>query len=316
MSHKAVFLDRDDTLIEDPGYINHPEQVRLTDGAAAALAELKDMGYKLIVTTNQSGVARGIVSEKVLEEIHDRLKYLLAEQGAYLDGIYYCPYHPEGVIEKYRRESEMRKPNPGMLLEAATQMDIDLRQSWAIGNSSRDIEAGLRAGCRTIQLAYTGGHSVPQQTGVKPDYKAVNMKEAVNIIKKYHRSALPPTEAGQNTIQREGGDIENQGRQLPQQTDEDKPPAPSNGSVAGGAEKFFNILEQLKNMQRAEVFGEFSITRFMAGIVQFVVLLCLLIGIWFLMGPGGREGTILIIIGFATVLQVMALTFYMMQGRK
>jgi len=150
MSNKAVFLDRDNTLIEDPGYINHPDQVKLLEGVAEALIELKAMGYKLIVVSNQSAVARGIVTEKVLAQIHDRLKQLLAERGAYLDRIYYCPYHPDGVVPKYRKESDWRKPNPGMLLTAADQMDIDLNQSWMIGNSSRDIEAGLRAGCKTI----------------------------------------------------------------------------------------------------------------------------------------------------------------------
>jgi D-glycero-D-manno-heptose 1,7-bisphosphate phosphatase len=116
MSNKAIFLDRDGTLIEDPGYLNHPEQVTLLEGVAEALIELRAMGYMIIVTTNQSAVARGIVSEKVLGEIHNRLRQLLTERGAYLDQIYYCPYHPDGVIPKYRKESDWRKPNPGMLL--------------------------------------------------------------------------------------------------------------------------------------------------------------------------------------------------------
>jgi histidinol-phosphate phosphatase family protein len=98
MSNKAIFLDRDGTLIEDPGYLNHPEQVTLLEGVAEALIELRAMGYMIIVTTNQSAVARGIVSEKVLGEIHNRLRQLLTERGAYLDQIYYCPYHPDGVI--------------------------------------------------------------------------------------------------------------------------------------------------------------------------------------------------------------------------
>ena len=106
MSDKAIFLDRDDTLIEDPGYINHPDQVRLMDGVEKSLIELRAMGYKLIVVSNQSGVARGIVSEKVLGEIHNRLKQLLAEKGAPLDRIYYCPFHPDGVVAKYRKESD------------------------------------------------------------------------------------------------------------------------------------------------------------------------------------------------------------------
>ena len=150
MSNKAIFLDRDDTLIEDPGYLNHPEQVKLLEGVAEALIELRAMGYMLIVVSNQSAVARGVVSEKILGEIHNRLRQLLTERGAYLDQIYYCPYHPDGVIPKYRKESDWRKPNPGMLLAAADEMDIDLSQSGSIGDSSRDVEAWLRAGCKTI----------------------------------------------------------------------------------------------------------------------------------------------------------------------
>ncbi|KPK36543.1 MAG: hypothetical protein AMJ65_16050, partial [Phycisphaerae bacterium SG8_4] len=149
MSDKAVFLDRDDTLIEDPGYIDNPDQVKLLDGAAEALIELKNLGYKLVVVTNQSAVARGIITEKVLAEIHERMRQLLAEKNAYLDEIYYCPYHPEGVVPKYRKESNYRKPNPGMLLEAADDMNIDLGDSWCIGNSSSDVEAGSHAGCKT-----------------------------------------------------------------------------------------------------------------------------------------------------------------------
>ncbi len=118
MPYKAIFLDRDDTLIEDPGYISSPDQVKLLEGVPQALSELKSLGYKLIVVTNQSAVARGIITEKVLETIHNRLCSLLAEHGVYLDAIYYCPYHPDGVIPKYRKESNDRKPNPGMLLTA------------------------------------------------------------------------------------------------------------------------------------------------------------------------------------------------------
>ena len=191
MSDKAIFLDRDGTLIEDPGYLSHPEQVNLLDGAAEALVELRAMGYKLIIVSNQSAVARGILTEQDLDEIHDRLRQLLTEKGAYLDQIYYCPYHPDGVVPKYRKESDWRKPNPGMLLAAADQMNIDLSQSWSIGDSSRDVEAGLRAGCKTILISrYSRNKSAyGELDDPKPDYKSVNMKEAVNIIKQYHRSS-------------------------------------------------------------------------------------------------------------------------------
>ena len=156
MSHKAVFLDRDDTLISDPGYISDPAQVQLLPHVGHSLAMLKKMGYLLVVVTNQSGVARGIVTEQTLEQIHHHLKKLLADEGVYLDAIYYCPYHPEGTVAKYTRESDLRKPQPGMLLKAAEELDIDLSQSWMIGDSYQDIAAGSRAGCRTILLDTPG----------------------------------------------------------------------------------------------------------------------------------------------------------------
>lgn len=187
MAHKAIFLDRDDTLIEDPGYINDPEAVKLLPGVTETLAGLRKMGYKLVVVTNQSAVARGIVSEDVLDEIHERLEVLLSRQGVYLDGIFYCPYHPEGVIPKYRRESEFRKPNPGMLLEAAQDMNIDLEQSWMIGNSYSDVAAGHSAGCRTILVSSSANPARKEKGDPDPDKIAVNIKEAVNIVKMFQR---------------------------------------------------------------------------------------------------------------------------------
>jgi len=318
MSNKAIFLDRDDTLIEDLGYINHPDQVKLLDGVDKSLIELKAMGYKLIVVSNQSGVARGIVSEEALGEIHDRLKQLLAEKGAPLDRIYYCPYHPDGVIEKYRKESDRRKPNPGMLLAAADEMDIDLTQSWMIGNSSRDVEAGLQAGCKTI-LTNDASHYKQHKPGEpNPDYRAVNIKEAVNIIKKHHRSA------GENPVQNQPlpqpltkpllqtAEEPHQ----PQSAEPETIPAEQNISANRTEQLLDCILEQLKGIRRNDMFGEFSIMRLMAGIVQIIVLLCLLISIWFLMSPTMQDNAVLITLGFAMVLQVMALTFYIMQGRR
>ena len=106
MSNKAIFLDRDNTIIEDPGYINNPDQVKLLEGVTEPLSELKAMGYKLVVVSNQSAVARGIVTEEALGQIHKRLEQLLAEKGVSLDRIYYCPYHINGVIPKYRKDSD------------------------------------------------------------------------------------------------------------------------------------------------------------------------------------------------------------------
>jgi D,D-heptose 1,7-bisphosphate phosphatase len=346
MSDKAIFLDRDDTLIEDPGYINHPDQVRLLDGVAEALIELKALEYKLIIVTNQSAVARGIVTEKVLGEIHNRLKQLLAEKGVFLDRIYYCPYHPEGSVTKFRKESDCRKPHPGMLLTAADEMNIDLSRSWCIGNSSRDIEAGLRAGCGTILIDPPSHQKQLSPDQARPNYRAVNIKEAVNIIKKHHRrpdaaeittgptstgQAEPVSQAAEQVVQ-ETEPVRQATEQVPQeaepvsQTEHEQSQSepvelqtpPQEQEIAGDrTEQLLNsILKELKRMQRDDMFGEFSIMRLMAGIIQIAVLCCLLIAIWFLMSPNKQDSSVIIALGFAMVLQLMSLTFYIMQGRK
>ncbi|MFC1793063.1 D-glycero-alpha-D-manno-heptose-1,7-bisphosphate 7-phosphatase [Planctomycetota bacterium] len=359
MSEKAIFLDRDDTLIDDPGYINDPDQVKLLDGVSEALIQLKALGYKLIVVTNQSAVAHGIVTEKVLGEIHERLKQLLADKNAFLDRIYYCPYHPEGVVPKYSKESNSRKPSPGMLLKAADEMDIDLGQSWCVGNSSRDVEAGLRAGCKTILIDLPPSHqkqsaSSMSLAGVNPDYKAVNIKEAVNIVKKHLRSSaekqnealeistsqnepasqdaeqvsevaespeqievqqIAPEPQEPETLQKEPSQ---QPPEPPIQTLEPQiPPSAESQIPADKTEELLSgILGQLKSMQRAQMFGEFSIMRLMAGILQIVVLFCLLVTVWFLMSPDRQDNLVFIALGFAIVFQLMTLTFYIMQGKK
>jgi D,D-heptose 1,7-bisphosphate phosphatase len=333
MTNKAIFLDRDDTLIEDPGYISDPDQVRLLDGVPEALIELKDLGYKLIVVSNQSAVARGIVTEKVLADIHERLRQLLADQNAYLDDIYYCPYHPEGVVPKYRKESNYRKPNPGMLLEAADDMNIDVGESWCIGNNSSDVEAGQRAGCKTVLLDSPSRQKesgAPMSAaGATPDYRAVNIKEAVNIIKKHLRSSAgsageekeietdqtePVDRAGEQAL--ETVVAEPQAEQQEPEPVLDEEPSKQATSAATTDELLGGILAQLKSMQRAEMFNEFSVMRLLAGVVQVIVLFCLLMTVWFLMSPSRDDNMVFMALGFAIVLQLMALTFYTMHGRK
>ena len=318
MPDKAIFLDRDDTLIEDPGYINHPDQVKLLDGAAEALIELKALGYKLIIVSTQSAVAQGIVTEKVLGEIHNQLKQLLAEKGAFLDRIYYCPYHPDGAVTKYRTESNLRKPNPGMLLAAADEMGIDLSQSWLIGNSNRDIDAGLRAGCKTVLIDHPSHYKQPELSKSNPDYKAVNMKEVVNIVKKFHRSSHEPD----NQAQPAPTPQTNPALQAAEQTQQQQPARPrtvpeEQNTPGDRTERLLgDILRQLKSMQRADMFGEFSIMRLMAGVLQIIVLFCLLISVWLLMDPNRNDNSLFIALGFAMLLQLMSLTFYVMQRRK
>jgi len=340
MANKAVFLDRDDTLIEDTGYINHPDQVQLIVGVTKPLIELTEMGYKLVVVTNQSGVARGILTEKTLGEIHDRLTQQLEEKQVHLDGIYYCPYHPDGVVPQYRRESENRKPNPGMLLTAADELDIDLEQSWAIGNSGRDIEAGKRAGCKTILIDRKTqvsplAQAIKREQEPEPDFRAVNMKEAVNIIKRYQLQSSDNSQPHSIFTEKP----KSQPTQAQQQTSVAAPPAPppnrrrrsqphletqprpddsiqQETSAPKSPEQLLeDILRELKNASRTQRFSEFSSGRLLAGGLQVLVLFCLLISFWLLM-TSDRIDFVLIAIGFSTVLQLMILTIYILQGRK
>ncbi len=159
---KAIFLDRDGTIIASDGYITKPEQVRLLDGAAEAIKQINQSEYLAICITNQPVIARGDVTLEELEAIHARLDTLLGEQGAYLDDLFFCPHHPDkgfkGERSEYKIDCDCRKPKPGMLLAAAEKFNIDLSQSWMIGDSLRDWLAGDAAGCRTIML--TNRHSL------------------------------------------------------------------------------------------------------------------------------------------------------------
>lgn len=339
MSNRAIFLDRDDTLIEDSGYINTPEQVKLLDGAAEALVEFKKMGYKLVVVSNQSGIARGIFTEDTLLEIHNRLEHLLRQKDAYLDKIYYCPYLAEGVVEKYRKDSEDRKPNPGMLLKAAEELDIDLASSWMIGDGERDVEAGNAVGCKTIRIRPSSQTIGFSKDISKADHIAVNIREAVNIVKKFRNSptAPPPSvklvvpkekEIGhQKTDAASKKEVVQQTKAVvPVETEQKKTdgaepkmePTNEKAKSSDRENTLSEILHELKALRRNDMFGDFSLMRLMAGIVQIVVLLCLLISVWILMNPvkENSSDSVLITLGFAGVLQIMALTFYMMQGRK
>ncbi|HZE98902.1 MAG TPA: HAD family hydrolase [Planctomycetota bacterium] len=156
---KAVFLDRDGTLIVERGYITVPEGVELIPGAAAAVTQLRKAGWKVFVVTNQGSVAKGMITEEELGLIHFRMISLLAEQGAELDGIYYCPHHPDGDQIQYSVECDCRKPRPGMLERAASEHGLDLDACVMIGDTVRDIEAGHS----------TGGKAVLVLTGHGPD---------------------------------------------------------------------------------------------------------------------------------------------------
>jgi len=153
--HPAIFVDRDGTLNVEVNYLSRPEELVLIPGAAKAISRLAQAGFCVIIITNQSAIARGIITETDLEVIHEELCRQLASEGAHVDGIYHCPHHPEAGSPKFRIKCECRKPAPGLLLQAASEHNISLKESIMIGDNITDLQAGWNAGCRSA-LVLTG----------------------------------------------------------------------------------------------------------------------------------------------------------------
>ena len=193
MNRRALLIDRDGTVCEDVGYLDDPERLQLLPGAAAALAQAALAGFQTVLITNQAGVGHGRFDELRLDEIHDRLRELLAAEGARLDGIYYCPHHPEAALARYRLDCACRKPKPGMLLRARDEMGIDLGSSYVVGDHLRDIEAGSRAGATSILVLTGHGRkmwsSEAPPSAAAPAHVADDLREAVDWI--LAREGLP-----------------------------------------------------------------------------------------------------------------------------
>jgi len=170
---KAVFLDRDGTVNVEKNYLVDPAQLELIPGAAEAIASLKAAGFLVVVVTNQSGVARGYFGPESVHRLHDALQERLASRGARIDAFYLCPHHPTSGKGEYLRDCDCRKGKPGMLLQAARDLDIDLRASFMVGDKLADLEAGLAAGCRALMVRTGYGaaeaHRVPAGTPVFDD---------------------------------------------------------------------------------------------------------------------------------------------------
>ena len=164
---KAVFLDRDGTINKYVGFLRNIDDFELLPGVADAIKAINASGYLAIVATNQPVIARGEVTYQQLQEIHNKMETLLGTEGAYLDAIYFCPHHPhkgyEGEVPELKIDCECRKPKPGMLLKAAEDFNIDLSQSWMVGDGENDIKAGMAAGCKT---ALIGSDSFDQNVTV------------------------------------------------------------------------------------------------------------------------------------------------------
>ncbi|MFH0925379.1 MAG: D-glycero-beta-D-manno-heptose 1,7-bisphosphate 7-phosphatase [bacterium] len=183
---KAIFLDRDGTINEDMGYLNHIDRFILLPRSIEAIKLINKSGFKAVVVTNQAGLGMGYFSETLLEEIHIKLKNLLEKSGAYLDGIYHCPHHPNALVEKYKANCECRKPRSGMLLKASRDIGIDLQESFMIGDKIVDVELAHGVGAKGIMVKTGYGKGEYEYSRHKwknqPDYIADDLYEAVKWI--------------------------------------------------------------------------------------------------------------------------------------
>jgi histidinol-phosphate phosphatase family protein len=178
----AVFLDKDGTLIDDVPYNVDPELIRLSPGAGEGAAQLAAAGYALVLVSNQSGIGRGMFDASALNAVERRVRELLAECEVPLAGFYFCPHHSQAEVARYRMVCQCRKPAPGLILQAAQELRIDLARSWMIGDILDDVEAGSRAGCRTVLL--DNGHETQWLLSAirRPTYVAPDLLAAASHI--------------------------------------------------------------------------------------------------------------------------------------
>ena len=296
MAERAVFLDRDNTIIANDGYLGDPSQVKLLPGAAAAIASLRRLGYRIVVVSNQSGVARGMFDEAAVESVNQEMIRQLKEQaGAHVDASYYCPYHPDATVPEYKLDHEWRKPSPGMLKAAREDFNLDLAQCWMIGDQPRDVAAGASVGCRTILLSdpekqLEGNDNVP---AITPNFIVRTLADAARIIV------------------REGNSPNRDPVPVPLRSTEDAPPTAQSDAKNATADTekhaalpdvdtlaaaiavkitphpaeplkpiLEDILQQLRNAHRKSDMTEFSLSLLLATVIQSAVAVCLAVGIW------------------------------------
>jgi D-glycero-D-manno-heptose 1,7-bisphosphate phosphatase len=187
MSQGAVFLDRDGTINEEMGYINHPERFIIFPYVAESIKICNDLGLKVIVVTNQSGVARGYFNESLVRELHEKLKNEMTDQGAKIDQIYYCPHHPKEGRKPYKKECNCRKPKPGMILKAVKEYEIDLQKSYMIGDRYKDVIFAKKLNMKSgfVLSGYGRGEYTYDKDKWEyyPDFIGENLLEVTHKIK-------------------------------------------------------------------------------------------------------------------------------------
>ena len=183
--NRAIFLDRDGTLMQDKGYICHFREVDIYPFSLPALRKISEHGFLTVIVTNQSAIARGICTEEQVRQVHREIQRYCRERGAIIDAIYFSPYLENGTVAQYRKKDLSRKPGPGMILQAASDFRIDPGSSWMIGDNFGDIVAGKRAGCKTALVLTGKGPEAKIElgnNGINPDLVAANLLVAVDSI--------------------------------------------------------------------------------------------------------------------------------------
>jgi len=179
---KAVFLDKDGTIIPDVPYNVNPDLISLQEGVIEGLQLLQEQGYVFVVISNQAGVARGYFEWEALENVKHKIDFLLSDAGIQIEKYYFCPHHPQGKLPQYSISCSCRKPEPGMILQALKDLNIDPAKSWMIGDILNDVEAGNKAGCRTVIIKNGNETEWTDGTFRKPTYTAVNFLDAAEYI--------------------------------------------------------------------------------------------------------------------------------------
>jgi D-glycero-D-manno-heptose 1,7-bisphosphate phosphatase len=188
--HKAVFLDKDGTLIPDIPYNVNVDLIQIESEAIKGLKLLKEQEFLLVVVSNQSGIARGYFSEANLDKVWQKISDLLQPHQLSINGYYYCPHHPEGKMNPYAMDCDCRKPLPGLIFTAAAKLNVDLSQSWMIGDILNDVEAGKRAGCRTVLLDKGNETEWILNEWRTPDFTAPDFYTAALIIKENSQNTV------------------------------------------------------------------------------------------------------------------------------
>ena len=182
----AVFLDRDGTINEQMGYINHECRFQLLPRAAEAIKQLNDAGVPVVVVTNQSGLARGYFPESLLETVHEKMHRLLAAHGATVDAVYYCPHHPEAKEARFRETCNCRKPKPGLVEQASEELGLDPKKSFVVGDRWSDIKTAANCGAKSVlvRTGYGRGDEayIGPQMEIQPDMKCDDLLDAVEWI--------------------------------------------------------------------------------------------------------------------------------------